>query len=62
MNGRDSHGTYAVDWSRRPFHLDIAWEKQTFMNLVEFTADGKLRLQTGTYEDAHKHSTRKRSC
>jgi hypothetical protein len=47
-NGRDEVGTYSVDWSKTPYHLDLKKknrpEDQTIM---EFLAPGTLRIEDG---------------
>ena len=44
----DDVGTYSVDWGKTPFHLDVTWGKlPTGQTIMEFTKDGKLRIEIG---------------
>ncbi len=48
QKGRDETGTYSVDWSKKPHHLDIKWGKNpTGRTIMEITQDGKLRIEDG---------------
>jgi RNA polymerase sigma factor (sigma-70 family) len=42
-SGRDKHGTYSVDWHRKPYHLDVTWEgSSTAGKAVVPTPDGPV--------------------
>jgi RNA polymerase sigma factor (sigma-70 family) len=48
MNESDERGTYAVDWRKKPAHLDVTWDGATvYRSLLEFIDDSKIRIQSG---------------
>jgi RNA polymerase sigma factor (sigma-70 family) len=54
LNRREDTGTYSVDWSKNPHHLDLKLNvkmpaKQTIMEFVE---PGKLRIEIGGGDEA----------
>jgi RNA polymerase sigma factor (sigma-70 family) len=47
-SGHDARGTYSVDWSKKPHHLDVKWGKlPTSQTIMEFIQDGQLRIECG---------------
>jgi RNA polymerase sigma factor (sigma-70 family) len=47
-SGSDKKGTYTVDWTTKPFHLDVRWDGgPANPTIMEFTRDGKLRIESG---------------
>jgi RNA polymerase sigma factor (sigma-70 family) len=48
FTGADDTGTYSVDWSRNPHHLDVRWGSlPAGQTIMEFTESGSLRIQVG---------------
>jgi RNA polymerase sigma factor (sigma-70 family) len=48
----DVRGTYSVDWSKTPYHLDFKWGRfPVGKTIMEFTRDGKLRIELGGSAD-----------
>lgn len=51
FNGQ-SEGTYALDWSKNPHHLDIKWGKgPVSQTIMEFVRGGKLRIEDGGLDE-----------
>ena len=47
--GHDHTGTYSVDWSKNPHHLDLKWipTLPAGQTILEFVEPGKLRIEIG---------------
>jgi RNA polymerase sigma factor (sigma-70 family) len=52
-NGQDETGTYFVDWTKNPHHLDVKWGNRTVVQtIMEFVPEGKLRIEAGGGHEA----------
>jgi RNA polymerase sigma factor (sigma-70 family) len=54
-DGRHFRGTYTIDFSQTPYHLDLHWTEPIgrfrtgkFRTLIEFVDEGELRIETTT--------------
>jgi RNA polymerase sigma factor (sigma-70 family) len=48
--GADDEGTYVVDWSTRPYHLEVKLGKHLFRLIMDFTEDGNLRIESDLHD------------
>jgi polyhydroxyalkanoate synthesis regulator phasin/F0F1-type ATP synthase assembly protein I len=53
-NGLDDTGTYSVDWSKNPHHLDLKLNIKipATQTIMEFVEPGKIRIEIGVGDEA----------